>query len=182
VLARVVVGRCPADLCFDAYHLYTADFLSDSVSVVDLEDFTVQTLAVGRGPLKLAVANGAAWVINHLDHSLQRVEAGAAAVAVPAPGRVDQLLVWKDRLIVTAHSALTLTVLAYTPQTAKFETILSYDYPFGDTAFDAGNSSFYMTGQYGDVVYSLNQAKEDAKGRLWMSDFLSGKIFIISER
>ncbi|OPZ64205.1 MAG: hypothetical protein BWY83_03248 [bacterium ADurb.Bin478] len=73
-------------------------------------------------------------------------------------------------------------MLAYTPQTDRFETILSYEYPFGDTAFDTNNSSFYMTGQYGDVVYSLNQAQEDAKGRLWMSDFLSGKIFIIRER
>lgn len=182
VLARIAVGRCPADLAFDENYLYVANFLSDSVSVVDLDDFSVQTLPAGRGPLKLAVANGAAWVINHVDRSLQRVEAGATAVAVPAPGRVDQLFVWKDRLIVTAHSAQTLTVLAYTPQTDRFETILSYEYPFGDTAFDTDNSSFYMTGQYGDVVYSLNQAQEDAKGRLWLSDFLSGKIFIISER
>ncbi|NLP11456.1 hypothetical protein GX408_13760 [bacterium] len=182
VLARIFVGRCPADLAFGANHLYVANFLSDSVSVVALDDFSVQTLAAGRGPLKLAVENGAAWVINHVDHSLQRVKAGAAAIAVPAPGRVDQLFVWKGRLILTAHSAQKLTVLAYTPQTDTFETILSYEYPFGDTAFDTDNSSFYMTGQYGDVVYRLNQAKEDANGRLWMSDFLSGKIFIISER
>jgi hypothetical protein len=53
------------------------------------------------------------------------------------------------------------------------------NYPYGDTRFDTRNVSFYLNGQFGDAIFSITQGKTDQEGRLWITDFLSGKLFII---
>lgn len=181
VLARVPVGRCPADLAFNDANIFVANFSAHTVSVIEKTGFKVQTLASGQQPLKIAVLRQTAWVINHQDNSIQEIRPGSNAIAIPAPGKPDQIAVWHDRLIITVHDADALTVLAFTPQSGAFETILKSNYPYGETSFATTNNSFYMTGQFGDAVFSLNQAKEDAIGRLWLTDLLSGTVFVVQE-
>jgi hypothetical protein len=41
--------------------------------------------------------------------------------------------------------------------------------------------SFYVPGQFGDALFSITRAQTDGSGRLWISDFLSGRVFVISE-
>ncbi|UCE17685.1 MAG: hypothetical protein JSV84_12480 [Gemmatimonadota bacterium] len=55
-------------------------------------------------------------------------------------------------------------------------------YTYGDTIFDSGNVSFYVRGQYGDAVFFITQGQVDSEGRLWITDFLSGKLFLIEEK
>jgi hypothetical protein len=38
-----------------------------------------------------------------------------------------------------------------------------------------------MTGQFGDAVFELNRMKTASDGRLWITDFLSGKLFILEK-
>jgi DNA-binding beta-propeller fold protein YncE len=182
VLGRVSVGRCPADLAFDESNIYVANFQSNSVSIVDKNSFAVQNFSSGPQPLKLAVMNRAAWVILHQYNMLQEIKIGSEPMRIPAAGKPDNIFIWGDRLIITVHDSQTFTVLAFVPQTRTFESIIQLNYPYGDTSFDTGNASFYMSGQYGDVVYALNQAKVDSRGRLWLTDFLSGKVFVLGRQ
>jgi len=64
-------------------------------------------------------------------------------------------------------------------ESGKSKTLLEFKYPYGDTSFDTRNVSFYVRGQYGDVVFDLTRAEVDSSGRLWVTDFLSGKLFIV---
>jgi hypothetical protein len=38
-----------------------------------------------------------------------------------------------------------------------------------------------MRGQFGDALFALTQGKEMSDGSLWITDFLSGRLFILSE-
>jgi YVTN family beta-propeller protein len=181
VLHRTTVGLCPSDLSFDEQNIYIANFLSGTVSVIDKKNFTAQEIKTGRTPLKVACLQGKSYVIHHLDNTLVEIGAAPSAWPLPARGYVDQVLAWDSRLLLTVHSSDRLTVLLFDPATKTFQVVLEQSYPFGDTSFATTNSSFYMTGQYGDVVYSLNQGKVDRKGRLWLTDFLSGKVYLISK-
>jgi hypothetical protein len=37
-----------------------------------------------------------------------------------------------------------------------------------------------MRGQFGDCIYDLCQVRSGADGRVWVSDFLGGKVFIFN--
>jgi DNA-binding beta-propeller fold protein YncE len=182
VLHRTTVGLCPSDLAFDEHNIYVCNFLSATVSVIDKKDFTAQEVRTGRTPLKVASLQGKSYVIHHLDNTLAELGAAKSVRPIPAKGYVDQILAWDSCLLLTVHSSERLTVLLFDPAADTFQVVLEQSYPFGDTSFATTNSSFYMTGQYGDVVYSLNQAKVDRNGRLWLTDFLSGKVFLISKK
>ena len=62
----------------------------------------------------------------------------------------------------------------------RFVPLHRESYPYGQVSFAGSNSSFFVRGQFGDCVYDLCQVRFDALGRAWVSDFLSGKVFIIA--
>ena len=181
VLHRALVGRCPSDLVYDEQNIYVCNFLSGTVSMIDKKDFRIKEFKTGRAPLKAACLQGNAYVIDHLDNTLRQIGHDGAVWPIPAKGHVDQIVAWDGQLLLTVHDSDRLTVLVFDPAAWSFQVVLQDDYPYGDTSFATTNSSFYMTGQYGDVIYSLNQALDDRQGRLWLTDFLSGKVFVISK-
>jgi YVTN family beta-propeller protein len=181
-LARVELGRTAADLIHDDKHIYVANFGSNTVSVINKRDFVVETIRTGRGPLKLARRSDGIYVINHLDNTLQRIGNQGGTVELPDAGHPDNLLIWKDRLVVITHSPKSLFINQFDPRTGKFERLHRQHYPFGETRFDSGNVSFYLNGQFGDVVFSLCQGRVGRGGRLWITDFLAGKLYIIKGR
>jgi hypothetical protein len=65
-------------------------------------------------------------------------------------------------------------------KTKKFSLLLRESHPYGQVSFAGSNSSFFVRGQFGDCVYDLCHVRFDAQGRAWVSDFLSGKVFIIA--
>ncbi len=73
-------------------------------------------------------------------------------------------------------------ILTFDLKTKKFTLLHREQYPFGETSFAGNNSSFFVRGQFGDCLYDLCKIKTDEAKRIWVSDFLSGKLFIIEPR
>ena len=133
----------------------------------------------GEQPLKLCALGDEVYVLNHKGNSLQEVKENGMSYPLPFACLPDNLFAWKQKLVITAHNPQSLFILLFDPETKAFQLLYREDYPFGDTRFDTGNSSFNARGQFGDALFSITQAKADQYGRLWLTDFLSGKLFII---
>jgi hypothetical protein len=72
-------------------------------------------------------------------------------------------------------------VLRFEPAEGIFESLHTDAYPYGETRFDTHNAAFYMGGQFGDAVFTLTRGVVDGRGRLWVADFLSGRVYRIVE-
>ena len=83
--------------------------------------------------------------------------------------------------MITSHGSDRLHITSFDPGSGNFEVLHTFEYPYGDARFDSGNVSFYLRGQFGDALFSITRGKTDKAGRLWISDFLSGRVFILSE-
>jgi DNA-binding beta-propeller fold protein YncE len=181
VLLKYPVGLSPTDLVFDDMFIYITAFDSDTIAVVDKDDFSVHKIKTGEKPFKMALMGRDLYVINHDDNSLQVFGKEPGTYPLPCPGRPDAIFDAGGSLIITAHSPEALNILSFSPASKSFETIHRQMYPYGETTVDTDNSSFYLRGQFGDGIFEINQIKQDRKGRLWITDFLSGKLFIVSD-
>jgi hypothetical protein len=74
-----------------------------------------------------------------------------------------------------------MSVALFDPAAGTYTELQRLEYPFGETRFDSANVSFYLRGQFGDAVFDLCRSVTDRQGRLWISDFLSGRVFILEE-
>ncbi|MFH1756150.1 MAG: hypothetical protein ABIA59_10675 [Candidatus Latescibacterota bacterium] len=182
VVARVLLGLTATDLVFDDTNLYITNFESGTVSVIDKNSFTIETVPTGAGPLKLCRAGDGVWVINHLANTLQEVTGSGRSFALPTEGLPDNLFAWNARIVLTSHSSDALAITLFDPAGGGFTLLHEENYPYGDTRFDSRNVSFYVNGQFGDAVFALNRAATDAAQRLCITDFLSGKLFVLDDR
>ncbi len=94
-------------------------------------------------------------------------------------GLPDNIFEWRGKAVITLHAADRLNVVQFDTETKKFATLHEMEYPYGDTRYDSRNVSFYVRGQFGDAVFDITRAEVDSDLRLWLTDFLSGKLFII---
>ena len=179
VLHRVEVGRTATDLARDDTKIYVANFDSGSVSVIDKDDVSVSEMAAGEQPLKLCALLGNVWVIDHAANTL--IELGGTSRKLPTEGLPDNLFEWNGSLVITSHSSNRLSVTRFDPGAGAFEVLHTLDYPYGETRFDSGNVAFYLRGQFGDALFDITRGTTDSSGRLWISDFLSGRVLILSE-
>jgi len=188
---RLEVGVTPTALAVDGENIYITGFDSHTLTVINKGDFSLRTLACGRQPLKIALAGGAVFVINHGDNTLCefRLETpkGTAAMKpewrprvhrIPFPGRPDQAVWCQGRLWIASHSADELLLFTFDPATTKFTLRHREKYPYGEPGFAGNNSSFFLRGQYGDGIYDLCRVRAGAGTSVWVSDFLSGKVFV----
>ncbi len=182
-LSRVEIGVTATDLVFDDENIYVTAFDSDSVSVIDKKDFGARAIATGRQPLRICRAQGAIYVISHAENTIERI-AGAEAKKwkLPFGDRPDNLFVFGTDIVIASYSDDALFLAKFDPDEGRFSLIHREDYPYGDTAKDSRNVSFYMRGQFGDAVFSLTRGKTGSTGGLWITDFLSGKLFIIQRK
>jgi len=180
ILLKYPTGRTPTDLVFDDSTVYIADFDSDTVTAVKKDDFSVQKFKTGEKPFKLAVVNDSLYCINHNGRSLQAFGKVPAAFPLPFPVKPSNLFSTGSELIVTAHAPDALYILSFSPYEKTFTLIHKEIYPFGETTVDTDNSAFYLRGQFGDGLFELNRIKRDKNGGLRVTDYLSGKLFIIS--
>ena len=178
VLQRVEVGKTATDLAFDSKKIYVTNFDSGSLSVIDKSDFSVSEVEAGEQPLKLCACGSKVYAIDHAGNRL--IEVGGTSHELPNKGWPNNIFEWNGRLVITSHSSDRLQITSFDPGSGNFELLHSFDYPYGDTRFDSGNVSFYLRGQFGDALFSITRGKTDASGRLWISDFLSGRVFILS--
>ena len=178
VVKRILLGLTTTDLVFDDRNLYAVNFESNTVSIIDKQSFTIQEIETGDGPLKLCSCGGEVYVIHHLGNSIQEVKEDGKTFQLPFDGLPDNLFVWRDKVVITSHSSDGLFIMSFDPSDEVFTLLHQENYPYGDTRFDSGNVSFYVNGQFGDAIFSITQGKVDKDGRLWVTDFLSGKVFI----
>ena len=178
VLARVPVGLTATDLLFDDGSIYIANFDSKNVSIVDKRDFSVRESEAGRGPLKLCRWKDRIFVINHIDRSVQEI--GGKTYKLQQKAAPDNIFPWGEDLVVTAHDSNALYIIGFYPEKGKLELLRREVYPYGDTSFDTRNVSFYVRGQFGDALFGITRGETDVDGRLWITDFLSGKLFILT--
>jgi YVTN family beta-propeller protein len=181
-VARIAVGSGPSDLVFDDANIYVANFESANVSVIDKAGLSERKVAVGAGPLKLCRLGGEVYVINHADNTLQEARENGGTYRIPSEGLPDNLFAWGDKLVVTSHSPRALSVSQFDPATRTFTLLHTERYPFGDTRFDSRNVSFYLSGQFGDAIYSITNGRTAADGRLWIADFLSGRLLVLERK
>jgi DNA-binding beta-propeller fold protein YncE len=174
-------GLTPTDLVFDDSFVYVANFDSDTIKAVGKKDFSIQTLNTGHKPFKLALLNNTLYCINHNDNTLQAFSNGktTGTYPLPFPGKPSTLFSSGTELIITGHTAEALYIFTFHPTKKAVRQIHKESYPFGETSVDTDNSSFFIRGQFADGIFELNQVKQDKKDRLWISDYLSGKLFII---
>jgi len=179
VILNYPIGRTPVDLAFDRQRICVSNFDDDSVAIVTKADFSVRKVATARQPFKLVMRDDDVFTISHAQGLLQRLNGVTETWRIPAPGRVDGLFDTGDDLLLTVHDAGLLTVLAFDPVRRDFSTLVRLEYPYGETRLDVDNSAFFLRGQFGDGVFELNRFAVDRRGRIWMTDFLSGRVFII---
>jgi DNA-binding beta-propeller fold protein YncE len=179
VLARIELGLTATDLFVGGDKLYVANFHSSSVSVVSKEDFSVGEIETDRGPLRLCGFDDRLFVLNHEAGNIQ--ELGGSAYPVPGEGKPDNMFAWRNGVVVTSHSSDALLIHHFDPDDKTFELLRREEYPFGETGFDTGNVSFYVRGQFGDALFELSRALVDRDGRLWISDFLSGRVIVLAD-
>lgn len=182
VAARVPLGLTATDLVFDDTHLYVANFASNNISIIDKTTFAVETVPSGSEPLQLCRLGDDVYVINHRDNTLQEAKKGGKIFEIPAPGLPDNLFAWNGNLVITSHGSDVLSITMFDTAKESFTLLHEEKYPFGDTRFDSRNVSFYVNGQFGDAVFVITRAETDRAGRLWVADFLSGKLFILKDR
>jgi DNA-binding beta-propeller fold protein YncE len=180
VLKRLEVGPTPTGLAVDRDSIYVLSFDADSLAIIRKADFSRRDVSCGAKPLKLALAAGVPFVINHGDNTLSELGARMRTFKIPFPGRPDQIASHDGLLLVTSHSAGELFIFSFDPRSKRFALLHREQYPFGETGFGGNNSSFFVRGQFGDCLYDLSKIRTDARGRIWVSDFLSGKLFILS--
>ena len=179
VLKRLEVGPTPTGLAVDRDSIYVLSFDADILSVIRKADFSRRDLPCGDQPLKLALAEGVPYVINHGDNTLSELGPQGRLHRIPFPGRPDQIAGHDGLLLITSHSPGELFIISFDPRSKKFSLLHREKYPFGETGFGGNNSSFFVRGQFGDCLYDLSKIRTDALGRIWVSDFLSGKLFIL---
>ena len=179
MIKEMEVGLNPVDLYLNDKNIYVSNFDSNTISRIDKTSFETETMKTDKMPLKLAGMDSTIFVINHQSASLQQFGKKENKWKIPVEGRPDNLFAYDDKLIITVHNPRELKVIEFDPATEKFTTMHTFKYPYGEVGYDTNNNSFYLSGQFGDGIFELNKIKTDSQGRIWITDFLSGRLFMI---
>jgi YVTN family beta-propeller protein len=182
VTQRIPLGLTATSLCDDGERIFVSNFDSNTVSAVDKATFAVETIPTGKQPLKLCRAGSDVYVIDHGDNTIEKLTGGKKTTKIPFRGVPDNLFSWDDKLVVTSHNKDAVFIGQFDPASGSLVELHKAEYPYGDTRFDSGNVSFYVRGQFGDAVFSLTEGKVGKDGRLWITDFLSGRLFILEKK
>jgi YVTN family beta-propeller protein len=180
LIRTVETGLTPTDLVFDEKAIYIANFDENTVSRIDKSTQTASKIRTGEQPFRLAKCDNDVYVINYGSSTLQNLSTGKK-IKLGFPGKPDFLFAAEDRLIISMHSPNSFDLILYDPSSGQFNRIHHLDYPYGELGFDTVNASFSTPGQFGDAIFTVNQMKLDDKSRLWVTDFLSGRLLIVDE-
>ncbi len=197
-VAGIETGLNSTGLAFDSEYILAASFGSGEITAVRKSDYQTANLLTGGSPLKIIRGGGSFWAIDHTGRRMIRIGtdeikkifsrsrriAGEDEIRfydIGFEGLPDNIFFWNGRPVISAHSGGALRIIAFDTEEEDFETLIKFEYPFGETSFDTANSSFYMRGQFGDAVFSLCRMRKARNGRLWITDFLAGKLFILDD-
>lgn len=179
-IQRIEIGTNPSDMIFDDKNIYIANCASNSVSIIDKKTYAIRDYKTAEYPLKLCKHNDKIWVLNHLDNSIQAV--GSDEIyKIPFASYPNNIISWKDNLFITSHNEKEMNIIVFNQSTKEFNIIHKNEYPYGETSFATNNSSFYVSGQFGDAIFSITKELIDKSGALWITDFLAGRLYKIEK-
>jgi len=186
VKAALETGRAPTGIAFlpGRSRAFVTNFDDDTVTVIDTACLETTTLPVGDGPLALA-AHGetdSIYVVNHLDATLTVIRDGSTGtVPLPAGAMPNNILVDEpgSRAFITAHNAEEARVYLYDPAKATVRTIHTAPHPYGAVSFDEASAAFGGRAQWGDCLFRITHMALGRDGRLWIADYLSGRVWIV---
>jgi len=183
VLHRLKVGRTPVDLCVAGERAGICVFDEDCVLEVNKRDGTLYRKPVGKHPVGIRPFQGGFAVLCQGDRTLRllhRTPARNRTVPIAAKGSPTGIFNLDGRIWITLHSANMLRLLRLNDHEKGFETVMEADYPYGRVTADTDNAAFFVRGQYGDCRYALSHMCRDKDGRVYLTDFLSGRLWIVS--
>ena len=180
LIKEIETGRTPTDLQFDKTHIYISNFDSDSITKVDKKTFVATTFKTGKHPLKVIADKKNIWVLNHSSRSIQSVGETNRTYLVPDGLYPDNFTLIGDRIYISAHNNKKFSLFCFDLHKKTFKSILDFSYPYGETTFDTSNTAFYLRGQFGDSIYEISKIKKGKDGKIWVTDLLSGRLFIIT--
>ncbi len=180
LIKEIDTGNTPTDLCFDESHIYISNFDSGSVTKIDKRSFGSTTLKAGKHPLKVISGKKNIWTLNHSSRSIQSFGDTNRTYQIPDGLMPDNFALFGDKLYITTHKNDQFRLFSFDTATRKLFELYRFNYPYGDTTFDNSNTAFYLRGQFGDSIYEISKIKQGEDGKLWVTDLLSGRLFIIS--
>ncbi len=184
-LIALPVGVNPTDLCVQSKtnEIIITCFDSDSVTFIERSFFQMKRMYSGKQPIACAadVRRGSTYVINQGSKSLTIFDTETSHVPLPADCLPNNLLVDENTgtVFITAHQSNQMKLLAYDPDTKQVTTLLEKAYLYGEVTFDQANSAFAERAQWGDAIFKITQMQFDTQRRLWVTDYLSGKLWIV---
>ncbi|MHC4946050.1 MAG: YncE family protein [Planctomycetota bacterium] len=188
IKAEYEVSRTPTGMCVlpDRSIVYVANFDDDSISAIHARQGRVESIPVGKKPLAVAAHPGGdeIFVINHLAESLTRLDARTGRkkeIALPGGALPNNLLVDPEsgKVYITAHGPDEARIYRFDPDDGTVATLLIAAHPYGEVSFDQANAAFGLRGQWGDGIFRITDMALDGKGRLWVSDYLGGRLWIV---
>lgn len=180
LVKEVPTGNTPTDLCFDKNNLYVSNFDSGTITQIDKKSFNIKSLKTGKGPLKVISHEGELFVLNHLDNDIQVIGKQGRRIPIPHGLSPDNMVRFGSMIYVTAHNENSMGIFKKDLEGNTLIRLHQFSFPYGETTFDNTNTAFYLRGQFGDSIYELSQIKKGKDGKLWVTDLLSGRLFIIS--
>lgn len=176
-------GLTPTGLAINRTTIFITNFDDNTMTAITKGDFQVKKYKTGQKPFQLALIEHTPYWINHLENTLQYLDKNdkVKTLAIPFPGQPSGLFSTGQELVITSHTVEALYIISFQPKKLhRGFTLIHRDvYPYGETTVATDNSAFYMRGQFADGIFQLNQFKKDRKGRFWITDYLSGRCFII---
>jgi DNA-binding beta-propeller fold protein YncE len=192
LVATYETGITPTDIAFLENYTIACSFSEDKVTAVNSISDTAGTeqvldIKVGNGPIAIAADSSRkeAFVLNHLDSTLSVLGYKddtlqlKRTVQIPGGYKPGNIFLADSNLYISGHKNDQFVLYRFNPETERFITILTHSYPYGEISFDQSNAAFANTAQWGDAIYRLNEFARDSKGRLWITDYLSGKLWIV---
>jgi YVTN family beta-propeller protein len=184
---RLELEKNAVALEFDDNYIYVANYGSNSVSMIDKKTYEVLNIATGKQPLRLGRLNDKVFVLNSGTNEIMEVKhpdinRSLFGFKLPVKATPDNMFVWKEKFVISSFDKDNIYIHSFDPATKKFEKILNQKYSYGEVGYDSGNAAFYIKGVFGDIVFSLTKAKVDINGTLWITDFLSGKLYKIEKK
>jgi DNA-binding beta-propeller fold protein YncE len=192
LLATYETGITPTDIAFLENFAIACSFTEDKVTVVNAAsenagEEKVFEINIGDGPIAIAAdpSRKEAFVLNHLDSTLSVLICKDNAIQlkknlkIPGGYKPGNIFFAGGSMYISGHKYDRLVLYRFNPKTEQFKVIMTHNYPYGEISFNQSNAAFANTAQWGDAVYRLNEFALDSKGRLWITDYLSGKLWIV---
>ena len=182
VIATISVGDSPRGIAFDSANnrMYVANYLDDTVSVIDTEENTViATIDVGDHPSTLDSVNNRMYVTNAFDNTISVIDTDDNTVIATIAAGTNPVGIAFDsannRMYVANYNQSIVSVID-TDDNTVIATISVGSFPF-NIAFDSANDRMYVTEWKGHEVSVINTATNTVDATIAAGDYPVGIAF-----